>query len=98
MPDQPQFPWRDIPALREFVIHRVTQMRATPGMWAITREGFGMQLVVYLELATGLPSSLCTQVVLGRDGTRATVIADMAEDAWAQERCDLVLERLRAAQ
>lgn len=88
------FPWLAIPDLRAFVIARVTQMRTAPGMWAVTREGFGMQLAVLLEMATGLPAVTCTPIVFGKDGA-AVVITGRLRDEWARERCEVVLERLQ---
>lgn len=73
-------------SLRQFALARIAAMADRPLAWAATREAFGLQLVLLVEIGRGRPS----HVEASREAMRAVfgpgpAIGEGYDEAWARQ-------------
>lgn len=69
--------------VRKFALERIAFMAARPLMWAGSREAFGLQLVLLVEIATqdGFLRAAAMRAVFGPGVT----IGEGYDEAWARK-------------
>jgi hypothetical protein len=83
---------------QSFVNWRLREMYAHPGMWASTRESFGFQLAMLVEVHELYEDKKTPQhVVLSRlFGPGNTVSQEPLDDEWARERVTMLRKMLES--
>lgn len=80
--------------MRDFAIRRIEQMRDTHLMWASTREGFGMQLALLIEISTTITAAHAAAIVFEADGALVK-LGGPFDTQWVNEACGRALSVLK---
>lgn len=75
---------------KEEVRNRIKLMRNTWGMWAITREGFTMQIAMMLYIVYEINPGPWEQGLVTRN--QANELSERLDQAFAEKACDTALE------
>ena len=78
---------------QEFAEKRLDEMERAPGMWALSKESFGLQLALLVEMHQmhrpkdqQVPPGLVMQRIFGPGNSVST---DLLDDEWAKERVSI---------
>jgi len=87
--------------VRKFVHDRLQGMKARPGMWAGTKEGFGLQLALLVDFyqlerepGSKFPGHIVMRTIFGPGNA---IPQEPVEDAWAAAAVDAVVKMLGPA-